>query len=98
MATGNASAGATQFECVAKIDDPTAGISSSPFLDYAFKTVEYRIMVTILEDGTWSYEQGTVMAIKGQAELFHHLDTNVLTKIGEATPNPLALEAIKKPS
>ena len=98
MATGKASANATQFECVAKIDDPTAGISSSPFLDYAFKTIEYRIMVTILEDGTWSYEQDTVMMIKGQAEPFHHLDTNVLTKVGDAIPNPLALEAIKKPS
>jgi hypothetical protein len=98
MATGKASANATQFECVAKIDDPTAGISSSPFLDYAFKTIEYRIMVTILEDGTWSYEQDTVMMIKGQTEPFHHLDTNVLTKVGDAIPNPLALEAIKKPS
>ena len=98
MATGIASANATQFECVAKIDNPTAGISSSPFLDYAFKTIEYRIMVTLLEDGTWSYEQDTVMMIKGQAEPFHHLDTNVLTKVGEPTPNPLALDAIKKPS
>ena len=82
MATGKASASATQFECVAKIDDPTAGISSSPFLDYAFKTIEYRIMVTILEDGTWSYEQDTVMMIKGQDAPFHHRDTNVLTKVG----------------
>jgi hypothetical protein len=98
MATGKAAASARQFECVAKIDDPTAGISSSPFLDYAFKTIEYRIMVTLLEDGTWSYEQDTVMMIQGQTEPFHHLDTNVLTKVGEATPNPLALEAMKKPS
>jgi hypothetical protein len=98
MAIGNASATATQFECVAKIDDPTAGISSSPFLDYAFKTVEFRIKVQILENGTWSYEQDTVMMIKGQTEPFHHIDTNVLSKAGDATPNPLALEAIKKPS
>jgi hypothetical protein len=70
MATGKASANATQFECIAKIDDPNAGISSSPFLDYAFKTIEYRIMVTILEDGTWSYEQDTVMMIKGQLNPF----------------------------
>ena len=98
MATGKASANATQFECVAKIDDPTAGISSSPFLDYAFKTIEYRIMVTILEDGTWSYEQDTVMMIKGLTEAFHHLDSTVLSKVGDATPNPLALDAMKKPS
>ncbi|QWE15906.1 FABP family protein [Polynucleobacter sp. AP-Nino-20-G2] len=98
MATGKALASATQFECIAKIDDPTAGISSSPFLDYAFKTIEYRILITLLDDGTWSYEQDTVMMIKGQTEPFHHIDSNVLTKIGEPTPNPLAMEATKKPS
>jgi len=54
--------------------------------------------VTFLDDGSWSYEQDTVMAIAGQADPFHHVDTNTLTKVGEAIPNPLALEAIKKPS
>lgn len=98
MASGKATAQADQFECIAKIGDPTAGISSNPFLDYAFKTIEYRILVTFLDDGSWSYEQDTVMAIAGQADPFHHVDTNTLTKVGEATPNPLALEAIKKPS
>lgn len=98
MAIGKSSVNANEFECVAKIEDATAGISSNPFLDYAFKTIEYRIMVTFLDDGSWSYKQDTVMQIKGQVELFHHLDTNVLTKVGEAIPNPLALEAMKKPS
>lgn len=98
MATGKASATANQFECLAKIQDATAGISSNPFLDYAFKTIEYRIMITFLEDGTWSYEQDTVLKIKGQDDLFHHLDTNVLTKIGEPTPNPLALQEAKTPA
>ncbi len=97
MATGKASATANQFECIAKIEDATAGISSNPFLDYAFKTVEYRIMITFLEDGTWSYEQDTVLKIKGQDDLFHHLDTNVLTKVSEPTPNPLALQEAKTP-
>jgi hypothetical protein len=97
MALGTAAAEAKQFECFAKISDPTAGISSNPFLNYAFKTTEYRIMVTFLEDGTWSYEQDTVMQIHGQDTPFHHLDTNVLTKVGDPTPNPLALEAKKTP-
>ena len=98
MATGKASATANQFECIAKIDDATAGISSNPFLDYALKTIEYRIMITFLEDGTWSYEQDTVLKIKGQDDPFHHLDTNVLMKVGEPTPNPLALQATKTPA
>ena len=90
MATGKAASSAKQFELLAKEDDRCAGISSNPFLDYAFRTVEFRIQVSIHDDGTWSYEQDTVMKIKDQEELFHHVDNNTLHKIGEATPNPLA--------
>jgi len=90
MASGKANADAKQFELYAKEDDRCAGISSNPFLDYAFRTVEFRIQVSIHDDGTWSYEQDTVMKIKDQTELFHHVDNNTLHKIGEATPNPLA--------
>ena len=90
MATGKAASNAKKFELLAKEDDRCAGISSNPFLDYAFRTVEFRIQVSIHDDGTWSYEQDTVMKIKDQAELFHHVDNNTLHKIGEATPNPLA--------
>ncbi len=90
MATGSAKPDAKEFELFAKEDDRCAGISSIPFLDYAFRTVEFRIKVSINLDGTWSYEQDTVMKIKDQSELFHHVDNNTLHKIGEATPNPLA--------
>ncbi len=90
MASGNTTADAKQFELHAKDDDRHSGISSNPFLDYAFRTVEFRIEVSINDDGTWSYEQDTVMKIKDQAELFHHVDNNTLYKVGEATPNPLA--------
>jgi hypothetical protein len=90
MAAGKASASAREFELIAKESDPNAGISSNPFLNYAFRTVEFRIQIKINDDGTWSYEQDTVMKIKDQAQLFHHVDTNTLHKIGKATPNPLA--------
>jgi hypothetical protein len=90
MASGHATADAKHFELYAKEGDRHAGISSNPFLDYAFRTVEFRMKVSINGDGTWSYEQDTVMKIKDQAELFHHVDSNTLHKIGEAIPNPLA--------
>ena len=89
MASGKASPDAREFELVAKEDDRCAGISSNPFLDYAFRTVEFRIKVSIHDDGTWSYEQDTVLKIQNQVELFHHVDNNTLHKVGEATPNPL---------
>lgn len=86
MATGKASAEARQFELIAARD----AIRSNPFLEYAFNTVEFRIKVSINADGTWSYDEDTVMMIRGQAEPFHHTDRNTLSKVAEPTPNPLA--------
>jgi hypothetical protein len=90
MAAGKASADAKEFELVATNESPNFGICSSPFLDYAFKTVEFRIKVTINDDGTWSYDEDTVMMVRGTPEPFHHRDKNTLTKIAEPTPNPMA--------
>jgi hypothetical protein len=90
MAVGEASADAKEFELLATHGSEHFGIRSSPFLDYAFKTVEFRIRVSVNEDGTWTYEEDTVLMIKGKAEPFHHTDRNTLAKIAEPTPNPLA--------
>ena len=90
MALGKSTTNSKQFELHAKEGDSCAGISSNAFLDYAFKTVEFHIQVNINTDGTWSYEQDTVLKIQNQADLFHHIDKNTLHQIGEATPNPLA--------
>ena len=90
MASGKASATAKEFELLAVQGSDTYGICSAPFLDHAFKTVEFRIQVKINDDGTWSYDQDTVLKIQGQEELFHHRDRNTLHKVGEPTPNPLA--------
>ena len=89
MAVGKAAATARQFELVAKRGSETFGICSNPFLEHAFKTVEYRIKIAINADGSWSYDEDTVMMIRGRAEPFHHTDRSTLTRIGEPTPNPL---------
>jgi len=90
MAAGKADRNATSFELVATRGLETYGICSTPFLEYAFKTVEFRIKVTINPDGTWTYDEDTVLMIKGKEEPFHHTDRSTLTKIGEPTPNPMA--------
>jgi len=90
MAVGRASPDATAFELVATHGPETYGICSTPFLEYAFRTIEYRIKVSFNADGSWSYDEDTVLAIRGQAEPFHHTDRNTLFKVGEPTPNPLA--------
>lgn len=90
MAAGPAQVDDNSFELVATQGLDTWGICSSPFLTYAFKTTEFRIKVTYNDDGSWSYEEDTVLAIHGQAEPFHHTDKNLLTKVADPTPNPLA--------
>jgi hypothetical protein len=52
--------------------------------------VEFRIKVTVHEDGSWGYEEDTVLKILGQDELFHHTDRNLLKRVTAPTPNPLA--------
>ncbi len=90
MAVGHAAAAAKSFTLEAVRGSTTNGISSNPFLEYAFRTDRYVITVTIHDDGTWSYEQQTMLTIPGQTEPFAHTDRNTLMKIGEPTPNPTA--------
>ncbi len=90
MAGGEVDPEARRFELRARAGDPCYGICSNPFLERAFRTVEFRIEVTIHDDGRWSYEEDTVLAIAGQNELFHHVDGNTLRRLATATANPLA--------
>lgn len=93
LAGGQAAADAKEFEVKAERGTELFGICSIPFLEHAFKTVEFHIKVTIHDDGTWSYDEDTVLMIRGQTEPFHHTDRNHLTKIADPTPNPLARKA-----
>jgi hypothetical protein len=93
LAIGTAEPDATTFEVEARLGSSTNGICSGPFLDRAFRTLEFRLRVTVHRDGTWEYDEDTVMAILGRDELFHHRDRNTLRKVDEPTPNPLALAA-----
>lgn len=93
MATGNAPADAKEFTVKAVRGSLTNGIISNPFIEQNFTTESYTIKVKINDDGTWSYEQDTVMIIPNYPEPFHHTDRNRLTKIAEPMPNPTALAA-----
>jgi hypothetical protein len=90
LAVGIAARDARSFEVRAARGSTEYGICSTPFLEYAFRTVEFTIKVCVNPDGSWSYEEDTVLQVRGRAEPFHHRDGNTLTKIGDPTPNPLA--------
>ncbi|MGD0528069.1 MAG: heme-binding beta-barrel domain-containing protein [Polyangiaceae bacterium] len=93
MAVGHAAANAKTFRLEAVRGSETNGIVSNPFLEHAFKTMRFTIDVTIHPNGTWSYEQDTVLVLPGRADPFHHTDRNTLTKVAEPTPNHLAIAA-----
>jgi hypothetical protein len=93
LASGPASPEATEFELTATLGSEVHGILSNPFLDQAFRTLSYRIHVTINGDGTWSYEEEGALEIRGRTEPFSHIDRNTLTKIGPPELNPLARTA-----
>ncbi|NDY93394.1 FABP family protein [Ideonella livida] len=93
MAGGTAAADARSFALQATQGLDTFGICSAPFLDQAFKTTAFHIRVTVHDDDSWTYEEDTVLQIRGQAEPFHHTDRNTLHRLAEPTPNPLARPA-----
>ena len=67
---------------------PGYGICSTDFLEWAFRTDSYELDLSFLPDGRWSYVSTTLLEVRGQGP-FKHIDRNTLTKVGEATPNPL---------
>jgi len=89
LAGGSTEVDATEFELAAAVGSETYGILSNPFLDAAFRTLSYRIHVTVHDNGTWSYEEEGVLAIPGATEPFHHIDRNTLSRVKPPTPNPL---------
>jgi hypothetical protein len=93
LASGPAAPDATDFELNATRGSTVHGIASNPFLDQSFRTLRYRIHVTINEDGTWSYEEEGLLQIPDRDEPFSHIDRNTLTRVAPPQLNPLAEEA-----
>lgn len=93
LAYGYAEPDATSFSVKATRGATDYGICSQPFLERNFRTDSFEMRVTVNPDDTWSYFEDTVMAVRGRAEPFHHTDENLLKRIAQPTPNPLALAA-----
>ncbi len=82
IAGGTVEADAKSFQLSAEVGSETYGICSNKFLDKEFKTVRYELKITIHDDDSFSYEEDTQLQIKGQPELFHHIDKNTLKRVG----------------
>ena len=90
LATGRAEPGDDKLVLIAERGLTENGISSTAFLEHAFRTDRYQIEVTFNPDGTWSYVLETTLIVRGQTEPFNHCDRNTLVKVKEPEPNPLA--------
>lgn len=90
LAGGHTTADAKTFTLRAERGSTEFGICSSTFLEHAFTTLSFQVTVTVNDDGTWQYDEDTVLQVLGRDEPFHHTDRHVLHKVGEPTPNPLA--------
>ena len=89
LARGNAPADATSFTVSATRGSTEAGISSGPFLEENFRTDSFTMTVTIHGPDSWSYEESTLLKIKGVEAPFDHNDRNTLTRLAPGLPNPL---------
>lgn len=90
MASGTAEPGARRFTVRAQRGSTVNGICSNPFLEHAFRTLEWSITVSVNADGTFSYEQETLLALPGRPEPFRHVDRNTLRRVAPPAPNPTA--------
>jgi len=90
LAAGQAAADAKTFEVKAARGGTEYGICSTTFLEQAFRTEAFSMTVTVHADDSWSYVEDTVLRVRGRAEAFHHTDRNILKRIAQPTPNPLA--------
>jgi hypothetical protein len=97
LAAGTAESDTNEFEVSAALGSEVYGILSNPFLDRVFQTTSFRMRVTIIDDGTWSYEEHTQMRIPDREQLVDHVDRNTLKRIAEPSPNPLATAPLTAP-
>ncbi len=81
IAGGTVEPDAKEFELIADLGSETYGICSNKFLDTEFKTVRFEMKVVVHNDDSFSYEQDTQLRIKGQSDLFHHIDKNTLRRV-----------------
>ncbi len=90
LAAGRASPDGSKISVRADRGTPGYGIASTEFLEWAFRTDSYELQIAFEPDGGWSYVSTTMLQVRGRAAPFRHVDRNILAKVGEPTPNPLA--------
>ncbi len=80
LAGGHADADAKQFTLKAAVGDPQYAISEGQYLSKNASSTTYDVTVTINDDGTWSYEETSMLRMSNLPEILAHTDRNTLHK------------------
>jgi len=78
LAGGRAAADARSFTLRAARDDPRYAIGENRYLSEHASTLSYSVTITVNDDGSWSYEEVTMLELAVMTEPFAHTDRNTL--------------------
>jgi hypothetical protein len=82
LAGGAAKADATTFTMSATLGAASYGVSENIYLGQRASTKRYEVTITANADGTWSYEEVTVLHMTEFDTPFLHTDHNTLHRVG----------------
>ena len=82
LAGGTAEADATSFHLSAKQGHPQYAIGENTYLAGHASTLSYDVTITVNGDGTWSYDETTMLQMSEFDEPFAHTDRNTLHRAG----------------
>ena len=82
LAGGTAAPDAKSFTLHAKQGDPQYSIGENKYLAENASTISYDVTITINDDGTWSYDEVTMLKMVEMDGPFAHTDHNTLRKVG----------------
>jgi hypothetical protein len=82
LAGGTATADATEFSLMARPGHPQYSIGENRYLAQHASTLSYDVTITINDDGSWSYDETTMLKMDEFEEPFAHTDRNTLRRVG----------------
>ena len=82
LADGTGAADAKQFSLMARPGHPQYSIGENKYLADHASTLSYDVTITINDDGSWSYDEMTMLKMDEFPEPFAHSDRNTLRKVG----------------
>ncbi len=84
IAGGTAEPDATRFTLRADLGQVTYGILENRYLNANASSRSFECVITVHEDGSWSYEEDTVVKLTAMGgEELHHTDRNTLRRVGD---------------